>query len=260
MKRKMYTLSHDIELLKQIDNDGNRFTSEEHSYLEEKEFGKTLFESRRNLIREESAACFEPRIRFLIEFIKENNYSNILSMGAGSCINEYFIKMALPDDTTLVVCDFDSFYIKKAKDFFADSVGLIPKQFDFFNDDIHKFIGDLKLDFDLATFFSSSYVMDDEEFQNIFSGLKETGIKNIIDFHGGFIDWKQYIRYCLAPLTNNTLLRSIFGKPQKTFQGKFHGYARSKSELRNLYSKSGWEIDRQFLIGQNKTVAVSVLS
>ena len=40
MKRKMYTLSHDIELLKQIDNDGNRFTSEEHSYLEEKEFGK----------------------------------------------------------------------------------------------------------------------------------------------------------------------------------------------------------------------------
>jgi len=120
MKRKIYTCSHDVELLKEIDHDGGRFTAEEHTQVIEKEFSKTIFKTRENLIREYSAGIFDPRLRFLVEFIKENKYSKILSLGAGACVNEYFLKMALSEDTKVVACDFDAFFIQKAKEFFSD--------------------------------------------------------------------------------------------------------------------------------------------
>ena len=124
MKRKLYTYSHDVELLKEIDHDGDRFTAEEYAYAIEKEFGQTKFKTRENLIRKYLAHNPDLRLRFLMEFIKENKYSNILSLGSGSCVNEYFLKMALPGDTKVVACDFDAFFIHKAKEFFSDeSIG-----------------------------------------------------------------------------------------------------------------------------------------
>lgn len=33
MKRKIHTLSHKIDLLKEVDNDGEQFTAEEHTYI-----------------------------------------------------------------------------------------------------------------------------------------------------------------------------------------------------------------------------------
>jgi hypothetical protein len=125
MKRKIYTYSHEIELLKEIDHDGGRFTAEEHAQVTKKEFDQSIFKIREKLICEYSAVSFDPRLRFLVEFIKENKYSSILSLGAGSCINEYFLKMALSKDTKVVACDFDAFLIQKAKEFFSDgSIGL----------------------------------------------------------------------------------------------------------------------------------------
>ena len=47
----MYTLSHDNNLLKEIDNNGGIFTSQEHASVVEKEFGETLWKSRENLLR-----------------------------------------------------------------------------------------------------------------------------------------------------------------------------------------------------------------
>ena len=75
-----------------------------------------------------------------------------------------------------------------------------------------------------------AYVMDKE-----FGELKEAGVKKIIDFDSSFIDWKKIIRYYLTPLTKNPLLRKVFCKPIRSYQGKFHGYSRSRSEKRNLY-------------------------
>lgn len=124
MKRKLYTYSHDDELLKEIDSDGGRFTAEEHAYAVEKELGQTKFKTRENLIHKYLADNLDPRLRFLMEFIEGNKYSNILSLGAGSCVNEYFLKMVLPGDTKVVACDFDDFFIHKAKEFFSDeSIG-----------------------------------------------------------------------------------------------------------------------------------------
>jgi hypothetical protein len=98
--------------------------------------------------------------------------------------------------------------------------------------------------------------MNDKEFVRLFKQLKEAGVKKIIDFHAGYIDWKQFIRYYLTPLTNNPLLRRIFRKPIRKYQGKFHGYSRSRSEIRNLYKKSGWNIDKELFIAGTKYVAV----
>ena len=263
MKRKMYTYSHDVELLIEIDHDGGRFTSEEHAYAIEKEFSQTKFKTRENLIRKYLAHNLDPRLRFLMEFIKENKYSNILSLGSGSCVNEYFLKMALPGDTKVVACDFDAFFIHKAKEFFSDEfigtaegMGIKPVQFDFFSDSIQELKSKLQINFDLATFLSSAYVMDDKEFVHFFKQLKEAGVKKIIDFHAGYIDWTQFLRCYLTPLTKNPLLRRVFRKPIRTYQGKFHGYSRSRSEIRNLYKNSGWNIDKELSIASNKYIAV----
>jgi len=258
MKRKMYTNSHDVELLKEIDHDGDQFTAEEHAEVIEKEFSKTIFKTRDNLIRHHLIDVLEPRLSFLVNFIKENNYHNILSLGAGPCVNEYFLKMALPENTKVVACDFDAFFIKKAQEFFINEAGggIIPVQFNFFQDSVQSLKNDLNLDFDLATFFASAYVMDDKEFITLFGDLKEIGVKKIIDFHAGYIDYKKFIRYCLTPLTKKPLLRRLFRKPLRTYQGKFHGYARSRSEIKNLYNKSGWNIDRELSMSGHKYIAV----
>jgi hypothetical protein len=123
LKRKLYTYSHDVELLKSFDNDGGRFTAEELEQVVKKEQSKTVFKTRENLIRHYSKSILEPRFSFLVDFIKESDFHNILSLGAGPCVNEYFLKMALPEKTNVVACDFDSFYIQKAQEFFYKGAG-----------------------------------------------------------------------------------------------------------------------------------------
>lgn len=49
MKIKMYTLSHDEALLKEINNRGGQFTAEEHAYVTKKGSGK-YFETKENLM------------------------------------------------------------------------------------------------------------------------------------------------------------------------------------------------------------------
>ncbi len=243
MKRKLYTLNHDNSILKEI-NPSEIFTAKEHAYALEKEFGKTYFKSKEDFFRYFLPKNFMKiaRLDLLINTIKENGYQNILSLGAGTCITEYFLKMSLPKESQVVACDFDSFLVKKTQKFFPE---IIVKQFDFFEDDIESFQADLNIKFDLALFPASAYVMDDIEFINLFGNLKKNGFKQIIDFHAGYMDSKAVMREYLKPFRENSTLRKIFRKPpikSGEFLGKFHGYSRSRGELRNLYKKSGLEI------------------
>tara|TARA_B100000686_G_scaffold328897_1_gene389462 strand:+ start:125 stop:352 length:228 start_codon:yes stop_codon:yes gene_type:complete len=52
MKIKLYTLSHDVNILKEIDNNGGQFTAEEHAYTVKKEYGETTYETKEQLIRD----------------------------------------------------------------------------------------------------------------------------------------------------------------------------------------------------------------
>jgi hypothetical protein len=259
MKYKGYTLSHDHDLLHKIDNNGGQFTAKEKAFIMKKEHGgfKGRFSSKSQLLRELPRYTMGPRLSFLQEYIELNNYSSILSMGAGSCVQEYLLKMILPENTKIVCTDFDEYSISKAKEFFGNSSkagkkkggGLIPIHFDFFNDNIDELISELDFKIDVAIFLASSYVMDDEKFIELFKSIGENGITTIIDFHAGYIDLKEYVAYSLKTIKN------IFSKGTK-YQGKFHGYFRSRKEIRRLYALSGWTISRETSVVGTPYVAI----
>jgi predicted RNA methylase len=258
MKRKIYTLSHDVDLLKEIDNNGGQFTAEEHAYAIEKEFGKTVFKTRENLLRHYLPGNLPKlgSLGFLIDSTKRNGYKNILSLGAGQCVLEYLVKMSLPEESQVVACDFDSFFVKKAKEFFPE---IIAERFDFFKDEIESLQAMLNIEFDCVVFFGSAYVMDDMEFIKLFSDLKKVGVKQIIDFHAGYMDSKAVIMNYLKPLTMNSTLRKMFHKPPITsweYSGKFHGYSRNRSELRRLYKNSGLKLQEEISLSGYKYVAI----
>lgn len=137
MKIKLYTKSHDEALLKEIDHGGGQFTASEHAYVVEREQGK-YFETRESLIgwyfTQNLNSDKLSALAFLIRYCNENEYKNVLSLGAGSCVLEYLLKCTLPDDGKVVATDFNSFFIKKAKLHFPS---IIPVEFDFFKDDLN---------------------------------------------------------------------------------------------------------------------------
>jgi hypothetical protein len=145
-------------------------------------------------------------------------------MGAGKCVMEYLLKCAIPD-CEVTATDFDLFLIEKSKIFFPciNSV-----KFDFFVDNI----ADLNSEFDLVVFFSSAYVLDDEQFINLFRQIKENNAKEVIDFHAGCISYRDMLKYSVGDILRR--LNII-----KSYRGKFHGYIRTKNELRRLYKKAG---------------------
>lgn len=258
MKRKIYTLSHNINLLKEIGNADGWFTAEEHAYVIEKEFGETIFRTREKLFRSYLSRNFTKlgALGFLIDFIKRNDYRNILSLGAGECVMEYLLKMALPEESQVVACDFNSFFVKKTKEFFPE---IIVERFDFFNDDIMSLKSKLNIEFDLVVFFSSSYVMDDAEFIKLFGGLKKIGAKHIIDFHGAYMSLKDAALVYFEPFRMSPIIRKIFRKPPLTiggYHGKFHGYLRNRGELRRLYKNSGLEVQKEISAAVYRYVAI----
>lgn len=155
------------------------------------------------------------------------------------------------------MADFDSFLIQKASDFFSN---IIPIKFDFFKDDVKQLQKKVGIDFDISIFFGSAYVMDDMEFIELFNNLKEIGVKRIIDFHAGYIDWKAIFLDILSPLKQSRIIRKLFQKPpflgQDYYRGKFHGYVRSRGELRKLYQLAGLDLIRETSIGDYKYVAI----
>jgi len=246
MKIKLYTKSHDEALLKEVDHGSGQFMASEHAYVIEKEFGK-YFETRESLIRWYLAQNSSKlsALAFLIKYCNDNGYKNVLSLGAGACVLEYLLRYALPDDGKVVAIDFNSFFIKKAKLHFPS---IIPAKFDFFKDDLSDLQKKLKLDFDLAVFFGSAYVMDDSDFIRHFSKLKEIGVKRIIDFHAGYISRRKIPVIILSKVLNK--IRS------HRYRGKFHGYGRSRGELRKLYKQAGLDLIQEASIAPYEYVSI----
>ena len=262
MKRKLYTKSYDMDILKEIDNGGGLFTAQEHAWSSEKQIGNTFLKTKddlfchlfRDLLQGNLGAY--PPLQFFKEYVITNQYKNVLSLGSGSCLNEYLLKVSLPGDVTIVAADFDDYLIKKAGQFFPE---IIPVTFDFCKDEVSDLENKLKLKFDIAVFFASAYIMDDFLFIKTFRRLKDSGVREIMDFHAGYIDLRSFITYLSTPLTKNNFVRKLFGKPlvgKNDCAGKFHGYARSRSELRSLYKRSGLKIIKELSIGNYKYVAI----
>ncbi|HYN44759.1 MAG TPA: class I SAM-dependent methyltransferase [Candidatus Limnocylindrales bacterium] len=242
MKCPLYTKSIEENILKEIDNSGGQFTAEEHAYIFEKEYGK-FFETKDSLlgwvIPQSTYSLLA--LNWLIQYIKKNRFSRVLSMGAGNCVLEYLLKCAIPE-CEVTAADFDSYFIDKANVFFPSIKSVI---FDFFKDNITK----LNSEFDLVVFFGSAYVMDDKQFVDLFRQIKENNVKQIIDFHGGCIPYSEMLRYFIGDILRRFgIIRS--------YRGKFTGYVRTKNELRGLYKKAGMKSIIEMHIASHRYVAI----
>ena len=259
MKIKLYTLSHDVNILKEIDNNGGQFTAEEHAYSIKNQFGESNYKTKERLIRDylfknsNKLEC----LSFLIDHINGSGYKNILSLGAGPCVLEYLLEMSLPEESQLIAADFDEFVVEKAKKFFPQ---LIVEKFDFQKDDFKSFRTKLDISFDLVIFFGSAYIMDDQEFIKLFGDLKKNGVKQIIDFHAGYLGIKSQITHGpLNFLRTNSTIRKWFRKSPciiNGYRGKFHAYGRSRSAIRKLYKRSGLSIKVESSMGPYEYISV----
>jgi hypothetical protein len=234
-----------------------QITAEEHADIFKRNFEKDIWKDRESLIKNFlfcNADYILAPIGFVANLINNKKYQSIVSLGAGQCVAEWFIKMSLYDTSTVVACDFDHFFISKAQLFFPE---IIAERFDFFNDDLISLRERLNINFDLAVFFFSAYVMDDDKFIKLFSDLKFIGTKQVIDFYAGFIDFRQMVFHLFDPLRENPAIRQLFHKkPLPDERGWLHGYARSRSDLRKLYKKAGWHKIKEISIGECNYVAI----
>ena len=256
MKRKLYTKNLRADLLKEVAGTGGLYTAEEHARVVELESAER-FRSRETLLRASLSENAEKlaALGYLIRHAGRGDFRGVLSLGAGDCVLEYLLKLSLPESVRVVATDFNPYLIDKAKLLLP---GIMPATFDFHKDRVEDLRKTLGVDFDLAVFFGSAYVMDDEQFIRLFQGLKKIGVKQVIDFHAGFMDWKALLSNAAGPLRGFAPLRRLLGKPplDEEFLGKFHGYTRSRGELRRLYKLGGVASFRELEAGPYKYTAV----
>lgn len=254
MKAKMYTKSHDKFLLKNVDNDGGQFTADEHAYVTEKEYGDI---DKLSFIQGYLSGNYEKlaSLPFLIKHIETKGFKNILSLGAGQCVLEWLLQQALPLEVKVTACDFDSFFVNKARECLP---GIRVEQYDFFKDSIDSLQDKIGVKFDLVIFYGSAYVMDDPDFIKQLSALKKGGVKQIIDFHAGFIPLSEVFRkYIISILSRvKRMVSKALNREKPDWKGKFHGYGRSHRELTALYKKADFRIVKELSLANYKYIAI----
>lgn len=246
MKTKIYVNSGVESFFKKINPVGGQVTAREMAYQFEK-MHKRHFRTKESLISWYLTQNDKKllALSFLIRYCYENGYKNILSLGAGSCVLEYFLKCALPKGAKVVATDFNPFLIKKAKLFFKS---IVPLKFDFLKEDLDGLLKRLKISFDVAVFFGSAYVMDDSDFVRLLRKLKKSGIKKIVDFHVAYIP-----PYKIPIIVLSKILNKLKHLHQ---EGKFYGYERTRGELRRLYRQAGFNLIQETSVEPYKYIAI----
>ena len=233
MKKKLFTLSHKESNLKILDQK-KVFSAGEHALISESELQDSILSDKNKLIEYSFNQNLNLKyfaLREAINRINEKGYKKVLSLGSGMSDLEYFLYLGLSKYIKIVRSDFDTYFVKKANEFFPEFKTI---KFDFFHDSISS----LNENFDIAIFFGSAYVMDDLEFIRLFQDLKDGGFKEIIDFHAGYMPKVEHFKNYLRPTYR--FLKNLFFN-QKKYAGKFHGYWRSENELIKLYRLAGWK-------------------
>ena len=234
MKKKLYTII-DNNYSDIINNNDLIFNSQEHADISELKYKDKSLNSREKVIQDSLnnnlRKKFKP-LQFLTDRIEEKNYKNILSLGCGIGDIEYFLYLSLDNNKNLYAGEFDSYLVKKSNQFFPEYKTF---EFDFYKDSFK----DLNYKFDIVFAFGAFYVMDDDNFIQLLKDIKSSGVKEIIDFHAGYIkkiDKLNYLRKDFLKIFN------FFNSDDNTLLNKkFHGFARDSDELIRLYNKAGWD-------------------
>jgi len=242
MKFKIYTETYSEEIR---DACNHRYTSQEYSTLISKQ-NSDKYSSKKDILRDFLSKDSRKLIAldYLIQHIQKRNYHNILSLGSGTCVIEYLLSCALPKNTNIVATDFNEFCLSKSKIFFPE---IISEKFDFYHDNIRQLSKNTGIQFDFAFFLGSAYVLDDDEYVDVLRQLQDSGIDGIIDFSPALVP------YAKLPLM---ILGEIKNSITKSFQGKFHGYSRTKNDFRYIYKKTGLQIEKEFQLGPYDYVSV----
>ena len=96
----------------------------------------------------------------------------------------------------------------------------------------------LDFNFDIVFSLGSFYVLDDKELVNLFRDIKKSGVKEIIDFHYGYMNSKSFYSNFLRKYISRILR---YSKNKKIdYIGKFHGFSINKDHLLKLYKEAGW--------------------
>jgi SAM-dependent methyltransferase len=256
MSRKLYTRSHNVALVRQVDDDGNLFTADEHSWLTEHEDAEH-FQSYESLMSWYMRANFYKlgALGFLIDWLRKEKARAILSLGAGPAVLEHLIQMGLEPGVQVVATDFDKFMVAAAQ-------RLLPNiravTFDLFNDNLADIETELSMKFDTAVFFGSSYVLDDPQFVGMFADLAAHGMRTIIDFQAGFLTLRRQV----GSLPWARAAKRLLGRElaASEYPGKFHGYARTRREMRRLYGAAGLHIKTELSVGGYPYVAICTVN
>ena len=98
----------------------------------------------------------------------------------------------------------------------------------------------------MAVFLGSSYVIGDDRFSAFFRRLGEIGIRYVVDFQSGYLPLAAWARARAARLIRH----------HPPADAKFHGFARTRRELRRIYRASGLRIESEVAVGSYRYVAV----
>lgn len=242
---RAYTRSHRDDLLRAM-NPESIFSSEEYSLLTRHEaFG---IQSKADLIRWDLELGNTKKLGalgFLIDYLNAQGLRNIVSFGSGRCVMEYVLRLGLPHDANVVATDFNMEFVRLASTYLD---GITAVLFDLTKDDPRDLQEKLKFRFDVAIFFGSTAVLDDDEFVRFFRRLGETGVKVTIDLPaGGFIPLRRVPR---------ALAREALARLRNNYRGKLHGYHRTRGALRRLYHAGGVTLINEFAIEPYDYVAI----
>jgi hypothetical protein len=261
MKYKIFTQNYsDPVALKKISANNRVFSSQEHTMMSENELAG-IFNSYDNILKQWFRKNNPSKISSLIKVLQKIDLLDkpavFGSFGSGDSVLEHLLKYAINENSVIISTDFDEFFVQKSKEFFKN---ISSYKFDMFNDNVFDLLNEAKTNIDCAIFMISSYALDDEHYIKILSDLKKNNVKYVIDFCGAFIDKKKYFFYIFRNISlflkKNKILRKLAGKEQDFYQGKFHGYARSKNELRRIYGESKSKILHELSIEDFKYIAV----
>jgi hypothetical protein len=220
------------------------FTPEEHARVYQAEW-ENHFASTQNLLRwylqvdgnKLSAAGF------LIGFAARVRVETIVSFGAGPAVIEYVTSMGLPSPSLMLATDFDPWLVQRTGDLLP---GIHTALFDLYYDDPAELVDSAGRPPDMAIFLGSSYVMEDARFIEFFRRLGEVGVHYVVDFQAGYLPLMGWARAQAARLIRR----------HPPADAKFHGFARTRLELRRIYRASGLRIESESAVGPYRYVAV----
>lgn len=260
MTIKLYTQAHDKELLIEIDRTGGRFTADEKTELSRREAGDQ-FDSYPALLRWylERNNHKLTALGFLMKHLDERELYRVISFGAGPGVLEHLLRLGLPSEAEVTATDFDEYLISRVQPLLTN---IRFQKFDLSNDNVTDLSKAPTPSWDVGVFFGSAYAMNDDEMTRILRQLREVGVAELIDFHAGFLGFRAALRHnrFVHAVGRIEAVRWALRRPPRGFQGKMHGYGRTRGELRRLYRAGGFRVDRELRLGLYEYVAVLTAS